>query len=267
MLAHQSEATEETGKAIAERLQNATDNRSGMGLLFVMTGQHGPRFRLVVSRFPANAAIMAEVSEDKLDVAYLEQVFIKRMSAYKAILLEDPNPQSNFWRGMATDRQAGGSPENISNYWIDDFLDADFSDTPQAGTRRLAEALRDAVRINPVMSVKSEIAAAASLAATALAGKSTSVEAFCAHFGLSDDASSTIKAQLSKPGLASKTFVFDAKEFRVKIPFRTVEMESGAILTAPSEKFNKVFEMQEGPDGIVEYRTRGRVADQRMKGR
>lgn len=267
MIAYQASNALVDAEAIAARLQSVTDKRSGKGLLFLMVGQHGTRPRVVASRFPANQAIMADINASGLDVKFLEQVFIKRMSAYKAIMLEDANPSAGFWTGMATDRQAGGSPENISDYWIDDFLNADFSETAKSGTLRLAEALKRAVRANPVLSVKAEIASAVSLAPSALKNKTTSIDQFCAHFGLSQDAEDSIKAQLSKPSLSSKTFKFDAKTFRTKVPYRTVEMESGAILTAPSDQFGKVFTMKQKASGIVEYTTEGRVADQRMTGR
>ena len=79
--------------------------------------------------------------------------------------------------------------------------------------------------------------------------------------------SQTLKSQLSKPALSAKTFKFDASEFKKKVPFRTVEMESGAVLTAPSDQFDKVFDVTSKSNGDVEYTTRGRVADQRMLGR
>lgn len=267
ILAHQATQDATTAQAIAQRLQSMTDHRSGMGLLFVMTGQHGTKMRTVISRFPANEGILAEIADDGLDVEFLEQVFIKKMSAYKAVLIEAQDPPSAYWDGYATDRQAGGSPENISSYWLDDFLTADFKETPKAGTRRLAEALKKAAKANPVLSVKSEIASAVSLAPGALANKVTSIDEFCDHFGLSDDTRDSIINQLPKPSLSSKTFKFDVKEFKKKVPFRTVEMKNGAMLTAPSDDFNKVFDIEEMENGKVRYSTTGRIADERVAGR
>lgn len=267
ILAHQADGGVDTAQPIAERLQSVTDKRSGMGLLFVMAGQHGTKIRTVISRFPANEAILAEVAEGGLSVEFLEQVFIKKLSAYKAVLLEDDSPTSGYWDGYATDRQAGGSPENISTYWLDDFLTADFKETPRAGTRRLAEALKRAVKANPVLSVKSEIASAVSLAPNALANKAMSIDKFCDHFGLSDDARDSIINQLPKPSLSSKSFKFDAKEFRKKVPYRTVEMKNGAMLTAPSDDFDKVFKTEKTDDGKVRYSTTGKVVDQRVAAR
>jgi hypothetical protein len=204
IVSYQTKPNLSNARAIAQRLQDLTDKRSGMGLLFVMTGQHGTKFRTVISRFPANEGIVAEVASGGLDVAFLEQVFIRQMSAYKAVLLEDSNPKALYWSGYATDRQAGSSPENMSSYWLDDFLTADFSETPKAGTNRLATALRQAVKVNPSLSVKSEITAAASLAKSIFQNKTTSIEDFCRHFGFSKQATDSIVNQLSKPSLSAK---------------------------------------------------------------
>ncbi|MDG2535382.1 hypothetical protein P6144_17105 [Sphingomonas sp. HITSZ_GF] len=253
-----------SGHLIAERLQGVTDNRSGIGLLFLLAGTQGLKKRVVVSRFPTEQAVLAEVSSAGLDVEFLEQVFIKKLSSYKAVMLQHPTPKDGFWKGMATDRQAGQSGEHISDYWLKDFLNADFSETAAAGTRRLATALKQALKANPNLSVKAEIAHASSLAPAVFLGKSLTIGDFCDHFGLSNAAKETIRNQLSKPSLFGKMFQFEPNEFKNVAPFRTIEMSNGAILTAPNEDFEKVFETKEASDGVVEYTTRGRVSDQRL---
>ena len=163
---------------------------------------------------------------------------------------------------MAADRQAGGSAENISNYWITDFLSADFTDTPAAGTRRLAEALKKAAKLSPNLDVKSEIASAASLAAGALAGQQTSIDAFCS-ICLSNATKETVKNSFQR-ALAGKYFFLSPTNLRKRRPYRTIELDNGAILSAPSGDFDAVFEVRKKADDKVEYATTGRVADQRM---
>ena len=140
--------------------------------------------------------ILAEIDDTGLDLEFLEQVFIRRMSAYKALLLQAPNPTTGFWTGATTDRQAGGAAENISQYWMIDFLAADFAETPAAGTLRLAEALKRAIKANPSLGVKGEIGSAVTLAKNALSGKQTSVTDFCNHFGFSLSTQQSVIAQL-----------------------------------------------------------------------
>lgn len=264
LIEFEAKPTESNGLLVAERLQSVTDNRSGIGLLFLISGTVGLKRRLVASRFPTDQAVLAEVNSGGLDVEFLEQVFIKRLSSYKAIMLQHQTPKNGFWKGLATDRQAGQSGEHISEYWLKDFLNADFSETAAAGTRRLATALKQALKLNPNLATKSEIAHASSLAPAAFAGKSLTIDSFCDHFGFSKSTKETIKNQLSKPSLFAKTFQFDPKEFKIVAPYRTVEMNNGAILTAPNEEFEEVFKSQNVSDGVVRYTTEGRVSDQRL---
>jgi hypothetical protein len=51
-----------TGRSIAERLQLRTDGRSGLGLLFVITGKEGAAEKVVISRFPTDNAIWVDES-------------------------------------------------------------------------------------------------------------------------------------------------------------------------------------------------------------
>ncbi|NJB96557.1 MULTISPECIES: hypothetical protein [Sphingomonas] len=259
-----ADATVENGLKIAQRLQNVSDHRSGLGLLFLISGTNGLRRRMVVSRFPTDQAVLAEVNEKGLNVEFLEQVFIKRLSSYKAVCLQHESPVNGFWKAMATDRQAGQSGEHISEYWLKEFLDADFSETPAAGTRRLAVALRKALKAHPNIDVKSELAHASSLASAIFTDKTISIEGFCEYFALSQSAKDAVRAQLSKSSLFGKNFKFDPEEFKVVAPFRTVEMSNGAILTAPNDEFENVFSEHKADNGIVTYSTVGRINDQRL---
>lgn len=249
---------------IAKRLYSVTDNRSGLGLLFILSGTLALKQRVVVSRFPTDEAILAEVASSGLAVEFLEQVFIKRLSSYKAVMLEHENPGNGFWSGVATDRQAGQSGEHISEYWLKDFLDADFSETPAAGTKRLANALKSAQKSSSSLAVKTQIAHASSLAASTFKGKALSIEGFCDHFGFDEDTRNAIKNQLSKPSLFSKPFKFDTTEFKAIVSYRTIELDTGALLTAPNDDFESIFETEDLPGKKVRYFTEGAVRDQRL---
>ena len=72
------------GRAIAERLYRTTDKRSGLGLFFLIAGREGKTHKLVISRFPTDSAILAEEDERNLTVEFLERVFMKSATSYKA---------------------------------------------------------------------------------------------------------------------------------------------------------------------------------------
>lgn len=251
------------GRKIAERLQSTTTHRSGMGLLFLIAGKEASRHRLVVSRFPADSGVLADMDHGSLTVEFVEKVFMKSATSYKAALYHGTSLSSDFWTGKAVDKQHGRGPTESSHYWVRDFLDSDFRTTSAAGSKRLAVAVRSAINLAPKSELKEELVAAARLARS-LKGRSTSPEEFCDKFGLSEEATDLIKKVLVKPHLFREKFVFDQEEFVRHVPYETVELDNGALLSAPSQKFSEVFTRTR--DGEVErFSTTGKVVDQRLQ--
>ena len=266
ILNHLADCSVETGLPIAQKLQTVTDNRSGMGLLFLINGTRGLSRKFIISRFAADSAILAELAENGLNVEFLDRVFVKKATAYKALSLAHENPNAGYWCGSATDRQISGLDSDISNYWISDFLEASFLTTPAAGTKRLANTLNKVVRSNPNLGVKTEIASAITLANGAFGNRQTNINEFCNHFGFSDALRQSIASQFKDPGMLTERFNFDAEEFTQRMPYRSIELDSGAILTAPTSEFDTVFTKTDDDNDInvVTYSTTGRVVNHRV---
>jgi hypothetical protein len=253
------------GRRIAERLEKVTTHRSGLGLLFLIVGKEGRTHKIVVSRFPADSAILAEENQQALTVEFLERVFMKSATAYKAAAYEDTSFVSGFWIGRAVDRQVNNREVQLSNYWIVDFLDSDFRTTSAAGTRRLAAALRNAARKSSDVAVKIEIASAVTLAGV-LKGRKLSIADFGDHYGLSDAAKQAIADEIKSPEIMTERFQFNSEEFAAQVPYRSVELDSGALLTAQSADFDKVFERKviDEAGQRVRYSTEGKVVSEKL---
>ena len=252
------------GRHIANRLAAVTTNRSHLGLLFLIAGQEGLDYKIVVSRFPADSGILAEEDSSGLSVEFLEKVFMKNAKSYKAVMYRHRSFSTGFWEGKATDKQVNNSETDIPNYWIAEFLDSDFRTTSAAGTRRLAIACRDAARKFDTSSVKSEIAAAATLA-TGLAGQRLSVRQFAARIGLSQAAKTAIFSEL-KPTIVDETFQLDAGEFAKIIAYRSIELDNGGMLTAEAAAFDNVFHRQQAGSsgGPVRFSTEGKIVSEKL---
>jgi hypothetical protein len=252
------------GRHIAKRLQRVTDYRSGLGLLFLIAGKEGHEHKVIISRFPTDTAILAEEGARELTVQFLERVFMKSASAYKAAAYQDSSFQAGFWLGKAVDRQIGGRIVELSEYWIFDFLASNFQVTPAAGTRRLGAALRNATR-KADLSVKREIVAAVTLA-RALRGRNTSITEFEAHFGLSDEAREAINREVKPPALVEQRFRFDPEEFDEQVGYRYLELDNGALMTAQSAEFDQVFhqEVLDEEEHEVRISTRGKVVTEKL---
>jgi len=260
-----SETTLANGRKIAERLERHTDGRSGIGLLFLISGTEDKDQKVVISRFPTDNAIYVDEDSKKLTVEFLERVFMKNKSSYKAVAYRDVSHKAGFWNGRAIDKQLNNPAGEFSNYWILDFLSSQLTVTAAAGTRRLANALRNAAK-NADLDTKQEIVAAATLAA-GLKGQRLSIEEFADRFSLSQKARAAISAELVSARVAQEQFQFDIGEFQNLIAFKSVELNNGGALTAPSTDFDNVFRQEDidGPEGKVRFVTEGKIVNEKLK--
>lgn len=253
------------GRSVAAQLGSATDGRSGMGLLFLIRGVEGQEHRLIVSRFPADNGILAEANNAELTVEFLERVFMKSAKAYKAALYQDASFNTGFWHGRVIDRQVSDPVARVSEYWIKGFLDSDFRTTPAHGTRRLALALKETMRSSD-LEAKQALSAAATLAA-GINGQQTSIADFQERFGLPEPVRAAMNASVRSPVVLAERFVFDAAEFQREVAYRSVELDSGAILTAQSGDFDEIFNREELDAGgkLVRFSTTGEIVGERLR--
>lgn len=255
------------GLKLAQRLQSTTTNKSGLGLLFFIIGEAEAKMEksLLISRFPADEGIIANQNSEKLSVDFVEQVFLKNSHSYKGALYRESASDNDCWTGNAIDKQMNDGPKEVADYWIKDFLKSDLTTTSRAGTKRLALALKEASKTADVL-VKQEISAAGTLARN-LSGKVTTISEFCENFNLSDASRNAIFAAVKSERLANDKFQFDISEFHIHFSYKSIELNNGAILTAPLERFDQCFQKEEadGPQGAYVYKTEGIIIDERLR--
>lgn len=262
-----NESTKKNCEVLARRLQSVTTTKSGMGLLFFTIGNnHNGEPKLVISRFPADQGLLADIQSTALSVQFVEKVFMKNAHAYKSVVYQG-NVTENFWEGYAVDRQIN-SAGGLANYWIRDFLISDFKMTAKEGTKQLALALKEASMKLSNQKLKEEIVAAMRLVKN-FDNKAMSINQLIKNFGLSKEVRKNIISHLPHAELADLTFTFDATEFSKHAGYIWKELDNGAIVTAPSEDFTNCFKEKKIPDsdGLVEISTQGRVVNQRLKNR
>lgn len=253
------------GKVLAKRLQLATTDKSGMGLIFFTIGGDGANHKIVISRFPADEGIVAERSSDILKVEFVEEVFLKNAYSYKAAAYQFPCQNHDLWTGFAVDKQVNHGGKDVAAYWINDFLKSDFQTTPKQGTKRLAMALRDAISDCEDTNIKHEIVSIAKLAKN-IPNKAMSIEEFCEQFHLSNDAKGHVSSHVKPARLLKDKFFFDKEEFDKHLSYRMVELDNGAILSAQASKFDECFETTSAEnDNKMRFVTSGRVIDEKFR--
>lgn len=258
------------GRKLAHRLRDVSTGKSGLGLLFLLIGQEGGTHKIVISRFPADQGVVAERKKDSLEVAFLEQIFMKSAKTYKAALYKGKAIDSGFWDGHIVDRQIATSQNQVAHYWIRDFLLSDFMTTSKAGSKRLAIALKEASKSASTLQVKQEILAAITLAPNFYA-KTVSIRELSTRLNLSAPARTAIESQFDNEALLTDTFILDSGEFQRNAAFAAVELDQGAVLTAPADRFDQCFKREPlhdvGNEERYRFTTEGQIIDERLKSR
>jgi hypothetical protein len=254
------------GRLLAKRLQSVTTNRSGLGLLFLMMGAEKGETKIVVSRFPADSGILAEEREKGLSVEFLERIFMKSATSYKAAVYTGKSHDHDFWKGKAGDKQINSAESYIASYWIREFLNSDFLTPGEAGTRRFASAVRDAMNRAGDTDVKDEIASLCRLL-PGMKGKVVSAKNILSHFQISAKTQDRVKASFKPDRLFGERFRFMPDELTKFIAFKTVELDNGGLLTASTDAFDSVFlrEVVDPAKALVKFSTEGTIIDQRLR--
>ena len=256
------------GREIAKRLQRVTTHRSGLGLLFLVAGEEDGETKIVVSRFPADSGVLAEEKGKGLTVEFLERIFMKSAKSYKAAVYSGKSFAKDFWRGQAADEQVNSGESVIADYWIREFLLSDFLTPGEAGTRRFAIAVRETM--NRQHGIQGE---AGHCGDAQLHGENAGANAFeregsAGPFSVPAETQKQIKERFPKAKSFDETFTFVPDEFKKFVNMRTIELDNGALLTAPTDRFDQVFtrEPVAGPNNdIVRFSTEGSIIDQRYR--
>lgn len=264
LVAYASAPDVELGRVVAQRLAGLTTKRSGLGLLFLIKGTEGNKHKVVISRFRANNGVLVTEGADMLTVEFINRVFMKNASSYKAVVYQHTSLAGGFWQGMAVDKQINSQDLDSSDYWVKHFLLSDFVTSPALGTRRLAVALKKAINKSDDLTVKSQITAAATLAG-GLGGQTMNVNDFCDRYGFSPESKAAVVREIGNAHLVGENFTFDGDEFKKQLPYRTVELNTGAMLTAPAEKFDEVFEQEDAAADGIKFSTTGTVTSQKLE--
>jgi len=264
VIAHLKAPSYATGLTLAEHLSKVSSNKSGLGLLFLINSNSGSAHELVISRFPADRGVLAEPGTSRLEIEYVEKVFMKNNRAYKAARYTGTSlGKSSFWRGRVIDKQLG----EPAAYWIYDFLASDLQLTSRAGTRAFAAAVKAATQEKHPAHVKAEIASMATLLRTPPAVPTSAVE-ILRQYGLSEAATDAVLKHLPNPETAAATFRIDKEELLQLLPYVSAEFATGVVVLGPSESFDKdVQKRRVGDANEWEYTTRGVLTDEKFRGR
>lgn len=251
------------GKSIANALQDVTNKQSGLGLFFIAYGEDGAKKKFVLSRFVAEEGISAKSSSNKLSLEFVEKFFMKKSTSYKSALFKGVGDLKGMTGGTAVDKQASGDKDGLARYWTSDFLNCMPKTTPAEGTIRLAKKLQETLKGTSDIAIKEEITSAITLLKN-FNGQLFSAKNFCTQFRVSEVTKQAVKDSFKHETLFNEEFVFDSNEFHNLLSFRSIELNTGVLITADSYGFDEKVSVEESANGIVNITTSGKIVDEKL---
>lgn len=251
------------GRAIANALQDVTNKQSGLGLFFIAYGEDGTKKKIVLSRFVAEEGISAKANSNKLSLEFVEKFFMKKSTSYKSALFKGVGDLKGMIGGAAVDKQASSDKDGLARYWTNDFLQCMPKTTPAEGTIRLAKKLQETLKGTSDISIKEEITSAITLIKNCN-GQLMSAKNFCSQFKVSEVTKKAIKDAFKHDQLFDEEFLFDSNEFHNLISFKSIELNTGVLITADSYGFDEKVSVREAENGVVNITTSGKIVDEKL---
>ncbi|AYV57706.1 hypothetical protein EFP84_18885 [Leptospira kmetyi] len=255
--------TLENASLLATRLWRVTDARPGHGLMFLIMGKTNGLQNILIARYAADTGFTANATKSSLSVALIENIFLKNVGAYKAALYEGSAFETDFWEGLAIDKQNRTFKE-LSDYWIKNFLESDFKISPKRGSMMLGKAVRKAILSTENLSDKHDIISTIALAKN-LNGKAISATDYCSTFSLSEGLTNHILNSLGNETIRETKFIFESETFKEVTAIRTIYLNNGAIVSGDAEQFSSIWEENPTIDENIEYKTKGKIINEKVR--
>jgi len=94
-----------------------------------------------------------------------------------------------------------------------------------------------------------------------------SAKALLDQFHVPEETQAQIKDRFPRAKSFEETFTFVPDEFVKFVSMRSIELDNGALLTAPTDRFDQVFsrESVSGAANVFRFSTQGSIVDQRFR--
>jgi len=261
---HISTPSQSTARQIASALELCTTKRSGLGLVFIMNGNVSGTSRFAIARFPADEGIMAEEKAGQLSVQFVQQVFLKNSNSFKAVIYEGLNATNKVWKGRAVDKQLSHSDFDVSQYWMRDFLESDLLTNSAVGSKRFANAIKDAANSANMPSIQAQLISASALLGQ-FENKVMSPREILTAMNLSQPAIDSVLDKMANQFVMNEKFRFSSTAFQSVVKYKVLQLDNGGVLVAPFQEFDSIFKEISSDGGGQTYQTKGRKVVQRLR--
>jgi hypothetical protein len=241
---------ETAASELATRLSRAMDNRSP-ACLFLAAGYRdsatAPAREVALWIFPRDDAFRFRSQAHAIDL--LSDVFSRTSRLRKLALFRGRELRTDFLEADVLDFQAGGIG-GVAEFWIQRFLEAGLTITPDAGTRILADAFRQAAQADLSYQQREQLQAALMAVRNMPARR----------FSLARVADEFLAPEIAAPFLGAAPNVESARSlFRLNrdlfdrtVNYRIFRLDTGVWVSAPLEEIGQSVQVDPEPADAVE---------------
>lgn len=248
---------------LASRLAMSTDKRTRPALFVVTIDEDDEARRVSMYVFPEESTYALRSSAQEPTEAILEHLnsFVLESRLRKVARFAGKNIKSHFINGEIVDLQIGSGPRSVADYWVTDFLDAEFAINDYKGTSLAAAALKIAFQ-------KADSRGKQKIMEAAIALMADSRRAW----SLRKIADEFIPAELSdvfcsvSPNTETLTnkFMLDRDLLRDRINYRVFRLKTGVWVSSPFSEVGRTVKLED--DGKKRTLTAcGVVEDERVQ--
>ncbi|MDP4200853.1 MAG: hypothetical protein Q8922_10380 [Bacteroidota bacterium] len=249
---------------LAHRLYSVTDHRNKTGLFTIIEGKRGNKHRVLLTRFREDEVITTNPRNDgTIDLEVIMEAFTKKSQFYKSALFEDEHSRSMFWNGRIVDKQITKTHNDVSRYWMSDFLNAQSSLTSRQGTTNLARYIKTAIEKEESVNGKQALIAA-SVLLNQRAGENFSVRQFCETY-LSDDIARRFRSVVKSELEFESMFEINAEVLDSEIGSTLLSLANGIQLSVPTFLYSNSVHEVRMDDGGTEVTVTGKVVNKKLR--
>jgi len=253
----------QAASTLASMLSEAMDLRSKPNL-FVLTAlrQHDKR-RVVAWMFPRDTALQFITVNGAPALQVLTDIFSQTSRLRKAAKFEGRDSPSNFLSGRMLDFQASYDALDIADFWRARFLQCKFGIVGEAGTRLLADALREATDAATTIAEKEQVFAA--MAAIQHSPRNRWSLAAFADVYLHGNPKTAFLESIPNESTRVSTFDLDRDILGSVLRFRIFSLDTGVFVSSPLDEVGQSVSLWGDEERRLECR--GTVVDQKVRTR
>lgn len=257
------QVADDAASTLALMLSEAMDLRSKPNLFVPTALREDDQRRVVLWMFPRDTAFQFSSGNGGPALEVLTDIFSQTSRLRKACKFEGRNIRTNFITGRVLDFQTGYEALDVADFWMVRFLECTFGLAGEAGSRLLADALREATEVAETMAEKEQLFAAM----VAIRNSPRN------RWSLSEIADTYLEGPPKEaflnvvPNEATRvsTFEVDREVLNSTLKFRIFGLDTGVFVSSPLDEVGNSVSL-EGDDNR-ELECRGTVVEQKVRSR